>query len=65
MNKLKIKKAKLRSELRSRMLFNKFSYLDSAGNLTGAQAACASIYSLGRAVYDCFNSFNVGFPCSV
>ena len=46
--------------------FNNFEfYSDSAGNLTGALAACASIYSAGRAVNDCLNSLNIGLPSSV
>ena len=51
----------------SRQALNLFDCLQSncAGNLTGAQAACASVHSFRRAVYDCFHSFHIGFPCSV
>lgn len=38
---------------------------DCAGDLTGAQATSASIYSAGRAVDDCLYSLNIGFPGSV
>ena len=32
---------------------------------TGAQAACAGIYSAGSAVHDCFNLLNIGLIGSV
>ena len=60
-NESKAPKINLRSYNASEML----TFLDSAGNLTGAQAACASINSLGRAVNDSLNSLYIGLPCSV
>ena len=60
-NESKAPKINLRSYNASEM----FTFLDSAGNLTGAQAACASINSLGRAVNDSLNSLYIGLPSSV
>lgn len=39
--------------------------LDSAGNLTRTQATGAGVNPFGRAVYNSFDAFDVGFPCAV
>ena len=39
--------------------------LDSAGNLTGAEATSTNVNPTGRTVYDCLNALYIGFPNTV
>ena len=60
------KKANPRRKPSGANCFSKFKiHSNSARNLTGAQAACTSVYSLRRAVNDCLNLLYIGFPSSV
>ena len=63
--RVKPKKDKEKTPAKKRALNHSAFQLDCAGNLTGAQAACASVHSFRRAVHDRLNSFNIGFPGSV
>ena len=49
----------------SLLVLSLFACLDSAGNFARTQAAAANVNVAGLAVYDCFNSHDVGLPSSV